>query len=345
MFMLIKAPFLALLSAALFGLAPALGKLLVGSITPILLSGLFYLGSAIALLPGLHWRETRRTLPSMKADAWKLVGAIGSGGIIAPALMCYGISLGSAFEVSLLLNFEMAATALIAALLFGEHVSPWLWFAIGVITLAALLLSFHAEGPRLFSPAVFLVLGACLFWGLDNNLTRAVGSFSPVQIACLKGLIAGTFNALMGLLVSKGLPTLAQTSCAVGVGAISFGLSLVLFVVALRHLGAARTSAYFSSAPFLGMIFALLILSEPVTPVQWLAAAIFLMGIAIVFLEQHSHRHCHAAITHSHRHTHDLHHQHPHDEPSVEPHEHSHRHEACEHEHAHYPDIHHRHRH
>jgi len=206
------------------------------------------------------------------------------------------------------------------------------------------LLSWGGQGFRLDKGAM-LVAGACLAWGIDNNLTRKISGADPVVITTLKGLVAGSVNFTLALLYGAALPPFSITLAAGIVGFFGVGISLVMFILALRHLGTARTGAYFALAPFIGAILAVGLLAEPVT--LRLALAALLMGIGLWFhlAERHDHEHWHEALEHEHSHVHDEHHQHAHDEPINGPHSHWHVHEPVGHKHAHYPDLHHRHRH
>jgi drug/metabolite transporter (DMT)-like permease len=191
------------------------------------------------------------------------------------------------------------------------------------------------------------IVGACIAWAFDNNLTRKVSLADPLQIVELKGLIAGPVNILLALLAGASVPAMTASLLAGVVGFLGYGVSLALFVLALRHLGTARTGAYFSTAPFLGAVAAVIALNEPLT--AQLAAAGMLMGAGVYLhlTEHHEHEHVHEPMDHTHSHVHDEHHQHEHapGDPPGEPHTHPHRHGRLEHSHPHVPDMHHQHRH
>jgi drug/metabolite transporter (DMT)-like permease len=339
---------LALLAAALFGASTPLAKGLLSETSPQLLAGLLYLGSGTVLL--LVWlarrpknreaRLTRRDLP------W-LAGAIASGGVVGPLLLLYGLLRTPASSASLLLNLEAVFTSVIAWLLFREHVP--IRIALGMLAIVAggALLSWegHIAWGSTWGPLA--VAGACLCWAIDNNLTQKVSAADPVQIAQLKGLVAGVVNT--GLAVSLGarLPHAVPLVSALVVGFLGYGISLVCFVLALRALGTARTGAYFSLAPFIGAALGLILYRESPTPLFLAAAALMALGLWLHLGERHQHWHEHQPLEHSHSHVHDEHHRHQHapGDPPGEPHTHPHRHERMIHAHAHYPDIHHRHRH
>jgi hypothetical protein len=190
-------------------------------------------------------------------------------------------------------------------------------------------------------------MGACIAWGLDNNLTRKVSLADPLQIVMLKGLIAGPFNLLLGFLLGAAWPGLSATLLAGVVGFLGYGVSLALFVIALRDLGTARTGAYFSTAPFIGSVAAVLALGEPVTLQLAIAGVLMGFGVWLHLTEHHEHEHVHEAMRHAHPHVHDEHHRHVHGplDPPGEPHTHAHEHEPMRHAHPHVPDMHHTHRH
>jgi drug/metabolite transporter (DMT)-like permease len=266
------------------------------------------------------------------------------GGVLGPLLLMLGLSMTSASTASLLLNVEGFATMLIAWLAFRENVDRRLLVGALAIVAGAVLLSWSGQGLQANWGALFVVL-ACLCWGIDNNLTRKVSAADPVQIATLKGLVAGATNLALALLAGAAWPAATLVAGGALNGFFGVGVSLVLFMLALRHLGAARTGAYFSLAPFVGAALSLVLLREPLTWQLLVAGALMALGLYLHLTERHAHEHVHEAIEHEHSHVHDAHHQHAHDGPVTEPHTHWHRHEPVRHSHAHYPDLHHRHSH
>lgn len=338
----------ALAAAALFGASTPLAKLLLGGVSPIVLAGLLYLGSGLGLvLPWLAQRRGRQREAPLAARDWVwLAGAIVAGGILAPVLLLWGLAGSGAAATSLLLNFEAVMTALIAAVLFREAVGPRVWLAALVMLGGGAILAYAPQAPLEFSPQSLAIVGACLCWALDNNLTRKVAGGDPVVTAMTKGLVAGSFNLALGLALGGTLPGFGTTANALALGFIAYGVSLVLFIYALRHLGAARTAAHFSTAPFIGAGLAVPLLGEPVTPGLIVATVLMAIATWLVLSESHSHAHEHGRLKHTHRHVHDEHHRHGHhgDEGS-EPHVHEHVHEPMRHAHPHAPDLHHRHRH
>ena len=348
-FSLQRYAFLALAAAALFGASTPVAKLLLEEVSPVILAGMLYLGSGIglALLHLARGRDERPREARLAASDWGwLAGAIISGGVVAPVLLLWGLSGGGAAETSLLLNFEGVMTALVAGLLFREAVGARAWLAALVMLAGGLVLAYDPKATLAISPQSLAVIGACFAWALDNNLTRKVAGADPVVTAMAKGLVAGSFNLALGLALGGTFPPPSAAAGAVALGFVAYGVSLVLFIYALRHLGAARTGAHFSTAPFIGAAIAVPLLGEPVTPGLLAATALMTVATWLVLTESHGHEHEHRRLTHSHRHVHDEHHQHiHHDDEGPEPHAHEHVHEPMRHTHPHVPDLHHRHEH
>ena len=342
---------MALASAALFGASTPLAKLLLGGgADPWVLAGVLYLGSGVGL-GFIHLGRGLLGVPAPEAplrrrDLPCLALVVLAGGVVGPVLLMLGLARTPASSAALLLNLEGLATMAIAWLWFKENVDRRLLTGAAAILAGALLLSWRG-GPAGVGLGALAIAGACLAWGVDNNLTRKLSSADPVQIAAIKGLTAGSVNLALALGHGAHLPPAAMVASAGVVGFFGYGVSLVLFVLALRHLGAARTGAYFSMAPFLGAMLALGLFHEPITIP--LAAAALLMGLGawLHLSERHEHEHVHDALDHEHRHVHDEHHQHAHasGEPAEESHTHRHHHAPLRHKHPHYPDLHHRHEH
>jgi drug/metabolite transporter (DMT)-like permease len=336
-------------AAALFGASTPLAKLLLGDISPLLLAAILYLGSGLALSMWLGVRALRHghSAPLERGDWPWLAGAIAAGGIAGPVLLMLGLAQTTGSTASLLLNLEGVFTAAIAWSLFRENVDRRVFAGMVAIVAGGVLLSWE-ELPRAGSLAApLLIAAACLAWAIDNNFTRRVSAGDAVKIACLKGVVAGSVNLAIAVGVGASLPGLDALAGGVAVGAFGYGLSLVLFIVALRHLGTARTAAYFSVAPFFGAALALAVLGEQATIVFYIAGALMAFGVWLHVRERHVHEHLHQPMTHTHSHLHDEHHRHEHDFPwdGREPHAHPHRHAPLVHAHPHYPDLHHRHEH
>src|SRR5438094_2976371 len=341
---------LALASAALFGASTPFAKLLLGDgISPWLLAGLLYLGSGVGLgVVHLGWRALglAAEAPLRRADLPWLALVVLSGGVIGPVLLMFGLATTAASTASLLLNLESLATMGLAWVIFGENVDGRLLAGAAAILAGAVLLSWQG-GPGRVDWGGLAIAGACLAWGFDNNLTRRLSAADPVQIALIKGLAAGAVNLVLALLAGARLPSAGAIGGAAVVGFVGYGVSLVLFVLGLRHLGAARTGAYFATAPFIGAVVAIALLGEAVTLQLVLAGLLMAIGLYLHLAESHEHEHRHDSFEHEHRHTHDEHHRHAHrpGDPLSEPHTHRHRHVPLVHKHPHYPDLHHRHTH
>jgi len=340
---------LALGSAVLFGASTPFAKLLLGSVDPWLMAGLLYIGAGLGLAV-VHISRSALRLPVVEAplrrpDLPWLAAVILFGGVFGPLLLMLGLARTDAAETSLLLNLEGLATMGIAWVVYRENVDRQLLLGAFAILTGAVMLSSH--GVASFQWSGLLIAGACLCWGIDNNLTRKLSSSDPVQIAMLKGLVAGVVNLVLALTHGAALPA-ARTVAAVGlVGFLGYGVSLALFVLGLRNLGTARTGAYFSLAPFVGAVLAIAILGEPLSAQLVIAGGLMGFGLWLHLAERHEHEHLHEPMEHEHRHRHDEHHQHDHaaTDPRGEPHTHWHRHVRVAHRHPHYPDLHHRHGH
>jgi drug/metabolite transporter (DMT)-like permease len=336
----------ALASAALFGASTPLAKLLLGELPPLLLAGLLYLGSGLGLAVWIAARGSRGA-PIPRADWPWLAGAILAGGVAGPALLMYGLARTDAGAASLLLNLEAVLTAAIAWGVFRENVDRRVFLGMAAIVAGGVLLSWQQMPRTGGGLGPLLVAAACLAWAIDNNLTRRVSGGDAVTIACFKGLVAGAVNLGLAFATGAALPQLLPTAAGAVLGFAGYGVSLALFIVALRHLGTARTGAYFSVAPFFGAALAVVLLHEQATPAFWVAAGLMAAGVWLHVTEQHAHEHVHEPMEHAHEHVHDAHHQHEHDFAwdGREPHAHPHRHPRLVHSHPHYPDLHHRHRH
>jgi drug/metabolite transporter (DMT)-like permease len=343
---------LALLSALLFGISTPLAKVLLAGITPQVLAGLLYLGSGSGL--ALYWLARRRWGALDTVDApitrralpW-LVGAITAGGVLAPTLLMAGLARTAASTASLLLNLEGVFTAVLAWVVFHENVDRRIFIGMAAIVAGGALLSWPGRIVASDVMGPLLIGAACLGWATDNNLTQKVSAGDPVQIAGAKGVVAGIVNLALGLGLGGTVSPGPRLGAALLVGFVGYGVSLVLYIRAMRELGAARTGAYFALAPFVGAALGLLLFREPVTPRFLVAAGAMALGLWLHLSERHDHDHAHEPIRHSHGHVHDKHHQHAHapDDPPGEPHAHLHDHPRLVHRHPHYPDIHHRHGH
>jgi len=344
----------ALTAALLFGASTPLAKLLTASMPPLLLAGLLYLGSGFGLGLLLILRRIRERqgnhvvtrLHITRIEMPWLLGAIVAGGMLGPALFMLGLDQTGAASASLLLNLEGMLTALLAWLVFRENADSRIVVGMVAIALGGVLLSWQ-PGAAALSPGAGLIAAACLCWALDNNLTRKVSNNDALLLACLKGLLAGVTNTGIALASGAALPALLDLGYAGVVGFLGYGLSLVLFVVALRTLGAARTGAYFSVAPLFGVVISLAIWPSAPGWLFWVSAALMGLGVWLHLTERHAHLHTHEALWHSHPYQIDAHHPHAHNAAGEGQTSDAqlHQHEALTHTHAHYPDIHHRHPH
>jgi len=340
---------LAMLAAALFGGSTPFVKLLIGEASVLTLAGLLYLGSGLGLAVARLWRDRGWRTSGMSGADWRwFAGAIGFGGILGPVLLVLGLAKTGAGTASLLLNLEAVLSAVLAWVVFKEHAGRRIVIGMGFIVAGGIALSWPAgDAGAVGWIGPLAILGACLCWAIDNNLTRQVSASDALFIAGTKGLVAGLVNLSLALLLGHSLPVWPLVVATMAVGLLGYGLSLVFFVRALRELGTSRTGAYFSTAPFVGAALSIALLGEPAPPPFWVAAVFMGFGVWLHLSERHGHAHDHEALTHAHEHVHDEHHRHEHDSlwDGREPHSHPHAHQPERHSHGHFPDIHHRHRH
>lgn len=333
-------------AALLFGIGTVAAKLLLGPVSPWLLAGILYLGSGLGLALFRQFRQVEPIRLEQAEIKW-LAAAIVMGGVVGPVLLMWGLSRMPASGASLLLNAEGVFTALLAWFVFHENFDRRIAFGMALIVSGAAVLSWPGEASFGRVLPALAVMGACLSWAIDNNLTRKVALNDATFITMVKGLIAGTTNVIIALSLGASFPRISILIAAGAVGFFSYGVSLVLFIMALRHLGTARTGAYFSIAPFAGALVAIPLLGEAVTLPFIVACALMAVGVWLHLSEHHEHKHAHEALEHEHEHIHDEHHQHDHAEPMPPNarHTHRHQHNPLTHSHAHYPDAHHRHGH
>lgn len=341
--------FYALAAAALFGASTPLAKILGLNVSPILLAGLLYLGSGLGLTVVRFIRDRGWKKSGLTPSEWPwLIGAIVFGGILGPIALMFGLTRTSGTTASLMLNLEAVLTAILAWVVFKENADRRIVAGMVAIVAGGLILAWPQETVQSHDWIGPLAVAlACLCWAIDNNLTRQVSASDALFLAGIKGLFAGLVNCSLALFLGAHIQHFSVLGPTLIVGFLGYGVSLVLFVLALRGLGTARTGAYFSTAPFLGAAIALLILDEPVTLTFWAAAILMGIGVWIHLTESHTHEHQHDPLTHEHRHVHDEHHQHAHsfEWNETEPHSHVHEHAPIRHSHPHFPDIHHRHKH
>jgi drug/metabolite transporter (DMT)-like permease len=350
-----KYPILQALGAAvLFGASAPLSKILLQDIEPVILAGLLYLGSGVSAVILRFFRLASEKEVPIEADLtshdipW-LAGAVIAGGILAPILLLLGLQSTPAATASLLLNLESVATVVIASFIFSEAIGKRVWWAMAFITVAGIALSLDLTGSWGLSLSALAVIGACFLWGLDNNLTRNVSAKDPLSIVAIKGLAAGSFSLMLGFILGNSLPSLLIIAQALLVGSFCYGVSITLFVLAMRSLGAARTGTLFATAPFVGAALSLVILREQPASLFFIFLPLMILGVVLMLSESHAHSHPHELEEHDHCHSHpDIHHLHNHDSESLEEaltHSHWHTHPTVVHVHAHTPDLHHRHPH
>ena len=348
-----KSPIFHVLTAAiLFGASAPLAKLLLGEIQPVVLAAFLYLGSGIGLfiykiIRHILGKESKKEARLQRKDFPWLFGSVLSGGVAAPIVLMFSLKHTPASTASLLLNFESVATTLVAALAFHEAVGKRVWSAVAFVTIASVLLSLDATGEWGFSLGAVGILVACVLWGIDNNFARNISSKDPIDIVIIKGIAAGFFSLILALILGDPLPGLRSLLLSSILGLFSYGLSIVFFILAMRDLGSARTSAYFASAPFIGAAISFIIFREPPNILFIISLPILIAGVFLLFGERHSHTHTHFEIEHEHMHSHeDGHHSHTHlADDGNKVHSHLHKHEGPTHKHPHAPDIHHRHDH
>ena len=335
-----------MLAAVMFGLGAPLSKRLLGAASPLLLAGLLYLGAGLLLTAVRAVRTARRSSRALgPRERLVLFGVVLTGGILAPPLLLWGLARSPATTASLLLNLEVVFTVVLAGAIFREHLGGPVIAGAAVLATGGVVLGW-VPGDIGLPVASVAVAGACLLWAIDNNLTRLIADADAVLIAQVKGLLAGVVNIVLALAAGDALPSSGSLAASLIVGAVSYGSSLVLFIVALRGLGAARTGAYFALAPFFGAVASVLLLDEPLTARLAIAAALMGSGVWLLLRERHSHRHRHEAGIHTHQHVHDEHHQHAHEGwEGPEPHTHPHPTGPLDHEHPHIHDLHHGHSH
>lgn len=345
----IKAIIFAILAALLYGISAPVSKILLRELSPTMMAALLYLGAGIGMLmvsvfksfsgkERIEARITKRELPYV-------VGMIVLD-IAAPIFLMIGLTMTTSSNVSLLNNFEIVATSMIALFIFKEAVGRRMWIAILLITLSSVLLSIEDIGHFSLSLGSIFVILASLSWGLENNCTRMLSIKDPIQVVVIKGFGSGLGALIIAVITGAYSSSVPYVLITLLLGFVAYGMSIYLYISAQRDLGAARTSAYYATAPFIGVVISWIVLKEPITSTFSIALFIMLFGTYFAVTENHAHRHSHIQVTHEHKHSHsDGHHNHHHKENVTGEHSHEHTHEHLVHEHAHLPDLHHRHSH
>ena len=341
------ATFYAILAAALYAINVPLSKLLLENAQPTMMASFLYLGAGVGLfLYGLLEKATGKSNkrePLTKKELPYTVAMVVLD-IAAPILLMFGIRMTNSANVSLLNNFEIVATSIIALVIFKEVISKRLWISIALVTAASTILSFEGQGSFVFNKGSLLVLGACLCWGFENNCTKMISNKSSVEIVVIKGFFSGLGSLIVALAIGEKLPSLKWLLCIMLFGFVAYGLSIHFYIMAQKDLGAAKTSAYYSIAPFMGVLFSLLILREKPSAQFYVALTVMIVSTVIMVKDtialQHSHEHTHVH-THEHRHGDVLHtHEHTHVHTHIHTHSgdienHTHKHERTNHEHTH----------
>ena len=348
----------AVLAAALFGSSAPAAKILLTHIDPVTLGALFYLGSGAGLLVYM-WivrlsGKDRHTMEASlsRSDIPSVAGVVLFGGILAPMVLMVSLQHTPSATASLLLNFEPVATMILAVLFFHEAVDRRIILALGLITASCLILSYDPTAAWGISIAALGILLACIFWSLDNNISRNVAAKDPIHVVTIKGVIAGIVMIVIASTLGEAIPSPSIAVIAMCVGFFSYGgITSVLFLWALRGLGTARTGAVLALSPFFGVVIALFIFPDPLDATFFVALPVMAIGAYLLMTEHHSHSHHHLPVFHEHRHSHDDgHHDHVHMgfEPEMSSsgeHSHPHQHDEMTHDHPHKPDLHHRHEH
>ncbi len=340
-------------AAACYGVSSPVSKLLLLKISPTLLAALLYLGAGIGMFfVGIirNARNTEHFEAKITKSELPYVIAMVVLDIAAPIFLMIGISMSSPASVSLLNNFEIVVTSMIALLIFKESIGKRAWLSIGLITVACIILSFEGAGGLSFSVGSIFVIAACLCWGFENNCTRMLSLKDPLQIVVIKGLGSGAGSLSIAFYLKEFSGDFLYIAFALMLGFFAYGLSVFLYILAQRELGAARTSAYYAVAPFIGVIISFLVFRTSVSLSFGVAFVIMIIGTYFGAVEHHNHEHVHEEIEHEHRHSHDdLHHLHTHEHENEvdlkKEHSHMHKHTNVAHSHHHLPDLHHTHAH
>ena len=334
-------------AALLFGLSAPASKLLLDDIGPQLLAGVLYLGAFLLVIPFLRFGPARDEARLRRSDTPRLAGVVVSGGIVAPVLLMVGLQHVSGITGSLLLNLEGPLTLVVGVVALREYLGGRSWAGAATIFAASAVLTVQGPGGGADVLGVVLIVSACLGWAIDNNLTQQLSIRDPFQIVAVKTGVAAAVNISLALARGESADRWGALAAALGLGALAYGISILLDAYALRLLGAAREAAVFATAPFAGALLAVPLLGDHWNLTDLSAAVLMAVGVVLLVADRHEHVHAHEPLEHDHRHRHDEHHQHEHP-PGVdpaEPHSHPHRHEPLVHAHPHVSDVHHRHRH
>jgi drug/metabolite transporter (DMT)-like permease len=341
----LRGPLLGLAAAISFGASAPVAKLLLPSIGPLSLAGLLYLGAGIALTVYRLLAGRGSEAAIQRSDLWLVIGIVLTGGVFGPILMLVGLEESLGLTGALLLNLEAPFTIMIAVLFFREHLGARESLGAVLVIIGAASLAWSPDQIQVNFRGSMAIAGACMSWAIDNNLTQRLSLRDPISIVQVKTLSAGALTTVIALLAGHELPSLSLLAPALLLGSVSYGLSIVLDVHALRSIGAAREAIFFSTAPFAGALLAIPLLGERPSWLHGVASLVMIGGVSLLLRSKHAHEHAHEELVHDHQHVHDAHHQHEHDGPITEPHAHPHRHPPMRHSHPHVSDLHHRHSH
>lgn len=339
----------AILAAALFGMSAPFSKLLLTKLSPLFLSALLYLGAGLGMLAIDTFKrlmKIERVEARLTKNELPFVILMVLLDVLAPISLMFGLKMTSAANAALLNNFEIVVTAIIALIIFKEAIANRLWFSIALITLSSIILSITDWNSFSFSLGSIFILLACISWGFENNCTRKLSIKDPLQVVVIKGFGAGFVALAISVFYKSIQLDIFYIVLSLVLGFFAYGMSIFFYVRAQRNLGAARTSAYYAIAPFIGVLISYIIFKESITIKFVIAFIIMLAGTYLAVAEKHVHKHMHQNIEHEHRHNHsDGHHNHTHIEKAIGEHSHLHKHEEIIHIHEHTPDLHHSHKH
>ena len=330
----------AIVAAALYAINVPFSKILLNHVEPTMMAAFLYLGAGLGMfIYSIVSKATGKATPTEPLTKKELPYTIAMVvlDIIAPILLMFGIKSSNAANVSLINNFEIVATSLIALFVFKEVISKRLWIAITLVTVASVILSFEGAGAFEFNSGSFFVFGACLCWGIENNCTRMISNKSSIEIVVIKGTFSGLGSLIVALTIGESIPSVLWTVCVLLLGFVAYGLSIYFYVMAQKDLGAAKTSAFYSVAPFLGVAFGMLILGERPAIQFYFALVVMIVSTYFMIKDtielQHTHEHNH---THTHEHTHgDTVHSHEHTHTHIHTHIHAHGEDINNHQHSH----------
>jgi drug/metabolite transporter (DMT)-like permease len=345
--MKIRSVLIGLLAGLLFGVATPLSKIILSQLNSFQLAGLLYLGAASAFLPHvIKYRKVEFKALKQTGKKKYLGGVILFGGILGPLFLMLGLKTTNAMSVSIWLNMELVATAILGVLLFKDHLDRYAIIGILLTLCAGIIISSQEPASGIVS-AIFILL-ACIFWGFDNHFSSIIDGVSPQTITLVKGVFGGITNLTIGMFLSNWQIDLNYIPAALFIGVFSYGISIVLYVTSAQNLGATRSQILFSTAPFWGIFAAWIFLKEPLTLIVLISFSILVLGIVFTNIASHGHPHYHKGMVHIHLHSHDNgHHNHIHEDDGDKSlkHSHLHEHKEIKHTHKHYPDLHHRHEH